>query len=140
MASQNQSAHSRAAQVVVKLDPADGRVRLEVGELVSEQDSRHGRVFCSRSRTGPRTLTIGLKRAGPCEGTRKSAVIGCSDSRQPRPSQAARRAKQTWRVMVHNSLFSVCISLLKNIQSIKNGKISKITVKILLMYLKILFL
>ena len=35
-------AHLRASQEVVELDPADGGVGLEVGELVSQQDSRHG--------------------------------------------------------------------------------------------------
>lgn len=53
------AAHSRAAQEVVELDPADGCVRLEVGELVSEQNSRHGRFF---SNTGLETL---MRRALP---------------------------------------------------------------------------
>lgn len=39
------SAHLRAAQEVVELDLPDGSVRLEVRELVSEQKSRHCRVF-----------------------------------------------------------------------------------------------
>ncbi len=38
-------AHLRAAQEVVELDPADGGVGLEVGEFVSQQKSRHGRLF-----------------------------------------------------------------------------------------------
>lgn len=39
------SRHLRAAQEVVELDLSNGSVRLEVGELVSEQKSRHCRVF-----------------------------------------------------------------------------------------------
>lgn len=35
-------AHLRVAQEVVELDPADCGVSLEVGELVSQQKSRHG--------------------------------------------------------------------------------------------------
>lgn len=38
-------AHSRVAQEVVHLDPADGGVGLEVGELISQQKSRHGGLF-----------------------------------------------------------------------------------------------
>lgn len=34
-------AHLRASQEVVELDPAEGGVGLEVGELVSQQNSRH---------------------------------------------------------------------------------------------------
>lgn len=38
-------AHLRVAQEVVELDPADCGISLEVGELVSQQKSRHGRLF-----------------------------------------------------------------------------------------------
>lgn len=57
------SAHLRAAQEVVELDLSDSCVRLEVGELVSEQDSRHGRFF---SNTGPEKLT---RRSSPTRTT-----------------------------------------------------------------------
>lgn len=36
-------AHLRLAQEVMELDPADGGVSLEVWELVSQQNSWHGR-------------------------------------------------------------------------------------------------
>lgn len=41
------SAHEylRAAQELVKLDPADCGVGFKVGELVSKQKSRHTRLF-----------------------------------------------------------------------------------------------
>lgn len=82
------SAHLRAAQEVVELDPADGRVRLEVGELVSEQKSRHGRFSAAAfPKLDHRRARFGLYRAGPREGTRKCAVIGCYDKHHPRPSQ-----------------------------------------------------
>lgn len=72
------SGHLRAAQEVVELDLADGRVRLEVGELVSEQKSRHGRFFATAfpERDHRRAQCV-LRLAGPREGTRKCAVIGC---------------------------------------------------------------
>lgn len=38
-------AHLRAAEEIVELDPADGGVGLEVRELVSQQKSRHDRLF-----------------------------------------------------------------------------------------------
>lgn len=37
--------HSRVAQEVVELDPADSGVSLEIGELVSQEKSRHGQLF-----------------------------------------------------------------------------------------------
>lgn len=37
--------HSRVAQEFVELDPADSGVSLEIGELVSQQKSRHGQLF-----------------------------------------------------------------------------------------------
>lgn len=66
-------AHLRVAQEIVELDLADGGVGLEIGELVSQQKSRHDRLFSAahththwREEEGTNSLR-GLKRSPPHE-------------------------------------------------------------------------
>lgn len=62
----------------MELDLADGRVRLEIRELVSEQNSRHGGFFAAAFPKGDdRRARSGLFQVGPRERIRKCAVIGC---------------------------------------------------------------